>query len=288
MENKYEIEELITALNKNLNITDNEIKEIKTEIADSLFGLEIEHKVFGKGKILSENNSIIEVEFNDKLIKKFKIPDAIVNKFIILDGNIQEKIDKLIYLNNKKTDILTKLSTYKKNLDELNNIRKFESDSIICKEARQCVEQGYISIDDKVEFRTIRDVSDLFNKNYTGFQRSWIKVDSDWQRVASCFQMTSASDRNIYKNVLTADGSCFYFYVDEDSDVKKENAVIGCINHEMKITFLFLKFPNANGYKFVGVFEKDIEAMKKSIENKEYKVIYKKIDDKLDLTQFFK
>lgn len=56
----------------------------------------------------------------------------------------------------------------------------------------------------------------------------------------------------------------------------------------MKITFLFLKFPNANGYKFVGVFEKDIEAMKKSIENKEYKVIYKKIDDKLDLTQFFK
>ena len=56
----------------------------------------------------------------------------------------------------------------------------------------------------------------------------------------------------------------------------------------MQTTYLFLKYPDSTGYKFVGVFEKDIQAMEKSIEDKEYKVVYKKIDDKLELTQFFK
>lgn len=157
-----------------------------------------------------------------------------------------------------------------------------------CKEAKQCVEQGYISINDNVEFRTIRDVTDLFNKHYRGFQRSWIKIDSDWQRVASCYQMPNVSDRNIYRNILTPDGKCFYYLINEDSNVKKEEVVKGIINHEMKVTFLFLKYPNSKGYKFVGIFEKDIKAMEKSIADKEYKVVYKKIDDKLDLTQFFK
>lgn len=55
----------------------------------------------------------------------------------------------------------------------------------------------------------------------------------------------------------------------------------------MKITFLFLKYPETSGYKFVGVFEKDVEAMKKSIKTKEYKVIYKRKDTMLNLKQFF-
>lgn len=185
-----------------------------------------------------------------------------------------------------KQEIEDKINQLNNDLFIVNN--KIESKDIFCKEAKQCVEQGYICVDDNVEFKTIRDVSDLFNKHYNGFQRSWIKVDSDWQRVASCYQMSSTSDRNIYKNILTADGNYFYYLINEDSDVKKEEAVNGIIKHEMKITFLFLKYPNATGYKFVGVFEKDIDAMKKSIENMEYKVVYKKVDDKLDLTQFFK
>ncbi len=68
---------------------------------------------------------------------------------------------------------------------------------------------------------------------------------------------------------------------------KKEKAVMGIINHNMKITYLFLKYPNSAGYRFVGVFKKDVEAIKKSIKDKQYKVVYSKIDDKLDLKQFF-
>lgn len=177
-------------------------------------------------------------------------------------------------------------------IEQLNNElfstnNKIESKDILCREAKQCVEKGYISIDDDVEFKTIRDVTDLFNKHYTGFQRSWIKVDSDWKRIAACYQMSSMSDRNIYKNIFTSDGNCFYYLIDEKNDEKKKEAVEGIINHEMEITFLFLKYPNSIGYKFVGIFKKDNEAMQKSIEDKEYRVVYKKIDNKLDLTQFF-
>ena len=57
----------------------------------------------------------------------------------------------------------------------------------------------------------------------------------------------------------------------------------------METTYLFLKYPNSEGYKFVGIFEKDIEAMKESIATKKYMVIYKKKDDgdRLYLNQFF-
>ena len=129
-------------------------------------------------------------------------------------------------------------------------------------------------------------ISDLFNKNYVGFQRSWIKIDNDWKKVASCFQIDRLSDRNIYSNFLSPDGNYFYYIINEESDTKKEETVNGIINHEMEITYLFLKYPDS-GYKFYGIFKKDIDAMKKSIENKEYRVIYKKIESKLDLTQFF-
>ena len=91
----------------------------------------------------------------------------------------------------------------------------------------------------------------------------------------------------MYKNVLTEDGQYFYYLINEASDSKREEAVWGIVNHEMKTTFLFLKYPETSGYKFVGVFEKDIEAMKKSIENKEYKVMYRRIATMLNLKQFF-
>ena len=99
--------------------------------------------------------------------------------------------------------------------------------------------------------------------------------------------MSSISDRNIYRNILTADEECFYYLIKADTDAKKEEAVNGIINHEMVITYLFLKYPDT-GYKFYAVFKKDVETMKKSIEDKQYKVVYKKIDNELDLTQFFK
>ena len=172
--------------------------------------------------------------------------------------------------------------------EKMKTNEKIDYDYTTCKEAKECIEKGYISIDDNVEFKTIRDVSDLFNKNYKGFQKSWIKIDDNWQRVACCYKMPGASYKNLYKNILTAGGEYFYYLINESSDSKKEEAVLGIINHEMKMTFLFLKYPEASGYKFVGVFEKDVEAMKKSIENKEYKVVYKRTFTMLDLKQFFK
>lgn len=286
MENKEKLEEKIDELTASLDKITQKIEEYTNNIGKAILGQAIEHKSFGKGEVKHFENEIIQVQFKDNIIKKFKIPDVFVNKFIVTDKIQQEHIDSIISLTKQKDNITKEITENQKILEEIVNGKKVDSQSILCKEAKQCVEQGYISIDDDVEFRTIRDVSDLFNKHYEGFQRSWIKLDSDWQRVAGCFQIYRASDRNVYSNVLSEDGNCFYYLINEESDVKKEEAVNGIINHEMKITYLFLKYPDT-GYKFYGIFEKDIDTMKKFIADKEYKVVYKKIGDKLDLTQFF-
>ncbi len=286
MEDKEVLEEEINKLTAFLDELSEKIEKCVNNIGNNVLGNIVEHKTFGKGKVNQLENNIIQVEFKNNVIKKFKIPDVFIDRFIVTDKIQQENIDNIVSLKHQKDNTIKEIDNIKKVLDELINENKIDVQSILCKEAKKCIEQGYISVDEDVEFRTIRDVSDLFNKHYVGFQRSWIKIDNNWQRVASCFQIDRLSDRNIYSNILSPDGNCFYYIINEESDSKKEEAVNGIINHEMEVTYLFLKYPDS-GYKFYGIFKKDIDAMKKSIENKEYKVIYKKIDDKLDLTQFF-
>lgn len=154
----------------------------------------------------------------------------------------------------------------------------------VCKEAQYCINNGFIDVSDNVEFKTIRDVSDLFNKNYQGFQRSWIKIYDDWEIVASCYQMP---ENNLYENMLSADGEYFCYSLKENNAQKRIEIVNGIIKHEMQITYLFLKYPEAAGYKFVGIFKKDEEAMKKSIKDEKPMVVYKKTSDRLSLKAFF-
>lgn len=159
-----------------------------------------------------------------------------------------------------------------------------KDNNFICPAAQYCIDKGYIDVNDNVIFRTIRDVSDLFNKNYKAFQKSWIKVFNNWKIVACCFQMP---EHKIYKNELSVDGQYFYYSLKEDNPIKKEMAVDGIINHEMEITYLFLKNPAEGGYKFVGVFEKDIAKMNEYKKEQKYLVVYKKVNDRLYLNDFF-
>lgn len=285
MDNKQNLDENIQKLTSSLNDTNDLIEEYRNTIKDNLINKEITHKSFGMGKVIKLEKEIIYVQFAKDNIKKFKIPDSFINDFLAIDDEeINNKLKLLSILETDKISITEKLS---QNANVLNNEQKIDTKNIYCKEVKNCIEKGKISVDDNVEFRTIRDIAELFNKHYEGYQRSWIKIDGDWQRIAGCFQMSSISDRNIYRNILTADEECFYYLIKADTDAKKEEAVNGIINHEMVITYLFLKYPDT-GYKFYGVFKKDVETMKKSIEDKQYKVVYKKIDNELDLTQFFK
>ena len=286
MENKNIITEKIKKLNTTLEALNKKIEEKIKNIAKAYLGKEVEHKTLGKGTVIETENSIIYIEFKDKSIKKFKIPDSFINKFLIANDINLDKMNNIVKKKKKKEQLNQEILTTQIALDELKNGKKIDLSNITCKKAKQCIEKGYISVEDDIEFRTIRDVSDLFNKNYKGTQKSWIPVDSDWQRVASCYQMESSTERNIYSNIL--EGNSFYYLINAESDSEKEKAVQGIIDNNMQITYLFLKYPNSNGYKFYGVFEKDIEAMEKSIKNKKYKVVYKKVDNKLDLKQFFK
>ena len=287
LKNDNIIEEKINELNQLLIEINDKIEKKITEFSKDILGKEIEHIKFGKGIVVQQKNSIIEIQFDKDLVKKFRIPDIFINGFVKVDVVYQSQIGEIEKLINERNKISTEIVEKQNELNNLINNKKIDVNFNICLEARECIKKGYIDVDDDIEFRTIRDVTDLFNKHYSGFQRSWIKINNDWETVAACYQMTSNSDRNIYRNVLAEDGNCFYYLIDEESDVKKEEVVRGIIEHEMKFTYLFLKYPNMAGYKFFGIFEKNREAMEKSIKDKEYKVVYKKIGDKLDLTQFF-
>lgn len=148
----------------------------------------------------------------------------------------------------------------------------------VCKEAQKCINKGNIDIEDNIEFRTIRDVTDLFHKNYKGWQRSWIQIADDWSTVASCYQMP---ENNLYMNELSRDGKTFSYMLKENNLAKKRELIQGIIEHPMKTTYLFLKFPWAKGYKFVGIFEKDTEKMEELKNTDNPKVVYKRVSTQL-------
>lgn len=150
----------------------------------------------------------------------------------------------------------------------------------VCNEAKYYLEKGNINIKDTIEFKTIRDVTDLFHKNYEGYMRSWINVSEDWSIVASCYHYQA----QIYDNFYNIGDDCFYYKIRNENDTKKKEFLEDFIyRNNMKTTYLFYKFQNSKTYKFIGVFEKDIDEMKRYMEIGEYRIIYKKVRDELKL-----
>ena len=102
MDNKQSINEKLNELHTTLEDLNNRIKEGISSIAKAYLGKEIEHKTLGKGKVIDTEKSIIYIEFKDKSVKKFKIPDSFINNFLIADDINLNKMNNIVNLAEEK------------------------------------------------------------------------------------------------------------------------------------------------------------------------------------------
>ena len=128
------------------------------------------------------------------------------------------------------------------------------------------IKRGFIDIKDNASFKTVKDVSDLFNKGYKERARiSTIKLDDKWEECAACISVKTNSNK--YNNEILEGGNKIL----EASNInKKEFAKFE--SGEKRIRYFFIKnLDLVNRYTFYGIYELDNVATRKNIENKIYK-----------------
>lgn len=117
-------------------VLENELIALRKEYADiqdylnnldEIFeiGLEINHIKFGNGKIIKQVENIIEVELDNKEIKKFSIPMSFIGiKPIITTSNtdIINQCKELDKKQNEKKDLERKIKLLEFQINELNKI----------------------------------------------------------------------------------------------------------------------------------------------------------------------
>lgn len=190
-------------------------------------------------------------------------------------------------INNRIDEIVKELNDEIKSLGD--NFAVWELEY---KKPEFYIQKGFIELKDNAGFRTVQEVSELFNKGYKKSQKAYFKVNDDWSESVSCCKLKIDEDdecKNIkFLNEITSDG--MYIYESEKGD-NAENFAVAGFNEKNQKRYMFAKYRDYSGsimYKFRGVFILDIDKTEKSIEKKEYKRVWKKISDKIDISKYFK
>ncbi|AOV09163.1 malate synthase [Sporosarcina ureilytica] len=104
----------------------------------NLINEEITHKVFGEGNIVGHEESVITVDFNEK-IKKFVYPDAFGEFITLNDRSVAKSLEKIFLKREKKEEALLRkrkeeqerLALEQQLRDKLKNNRIHESSQIV-------------------------------------------------------------------------------------------------------------------------------------------------------------
>ena len=149
--------------------------------------------------------------------------------------------------------------------------------------ADEFVKKQSIEKNDNAKFRTLQDVSELFNKGYHGNQLAYFNVSKEDNEYAWCPKLKLNEDdfKNIlYENEISDDG----VYIFESSKEKNDKFVLDALKTNEK-RFVFAKYKDETGdfsYKFLGVYildrNKTMNLNKRS---------WKKIDSKISLNKYF-
>ena len=180
---------------------------------------------------------------------------------------------------NKNTDLV--IEKIKNKIKEKGD--KFVPWTNIYLEPSVYINKGSLSTLDNAKFRTIQEVSELFNKGYKGTQQAYFIVDVKNKIYVWCPTLKLDNDdcKNIpYDNELSKDGK----YIFESSKENNEKFLNSIINSSEK-RYAFAKYKDETGnksYKFIGVYVLD-----KQISKGLKKRAWKKIDDKINIRQFF-
>ena len=149
--------------------------------------------------------------------------------------------------------------------------------------ADEFVKKQSIEKNDNAKFRTLQDVSELFNKGYHGNQLAYFNVSKEDNEYAWCPKLKLNEDdfkNNLYENEISDDG----VYIFESSKEKNDKFVLDVLKTNEK-RFVFAKYRDETGdfsYKFLGVYILDrnntMNLNKRS---------WKKIDSKISLNKYF-
>ncbi|MDD4375533.1 MAG: hypothetical protein PHR25_02010 [Clostridia bacterium] len=152
------------------------------------------------------------------------------------------------------------------------------------------IDKGYIDFEENVKFRTVKEVSDLFNMGYKEGSQVTFKhtgFDNEYFWCPKLKLNNNDFGKSIpYTNEITLDGK----YIYESSKEKSFKFANDILNDSTQTRFVFGYYRDSSGenmYKFRGVFELDIDKTKEMIENKIYKRVWKKTKNTVDIKKYF-
>lgn len=154
------------------------------------------------------------------------------------------------------------------------------------KSPKYYIDKGYIEKKDNAKFHTLQLVSELFNKGYKGNQLAYFRAfkgnDIEWVWCPKLKLNIDDYKKISFDNEITEDGKYIYEAQKENNDQFLKLMV----EKGKETRYVFPYFKDETGqesYKYFGIYEFDT---KKSQEIN--KRVWVKVDDRLDLKQFFK
>lgn len=202
--------------------------------------------------------------------------------------NIENEPERIIIINKTLDEINEQIDNIvkkiKEKIIEKEKNKTFVKWKVLFEQPEFYINKKSINVSDRAAFRTIKEVSDLFNKNYSGFQKGCFDDKKEGKILVWCpklkFEKTDNGQWDIF---ISADGNT----IEESSKLEKFNfkGYIDAFNQGYTTRYVFAKFRDSSGidmYRFRGIFKLNVERTKK-----EEKAIWVKIGEEIDLSEYF-
>lgn len=206
---------------------------------------------------------------------------------VIMDEFKEERIDvvknSLEKINLRIDEIVDEI---KRRIKSLENNHNFNQWIQLYKKPDYYIKKlGYLDTKDKPAFRTVQEVSELFNKGYGGTQRCYFsaKVNSKDKIWCPKLKLNGMKYKIKWNNEITEDGKLIY-----ESSLEDNSSYLGYLkSYEEGYTtrYVFAKFKDSSGmnmYRFRGIFKLNTQKTKEK-----KKAVWEKIEDRIDLKEYF-
>lgn len=228
-----------------------------------------------------------------------------IRTYEVVENNIQRKLrnlEEIIYIGVNEPerikvfdkDFNISIEDINKRIDEIvllinNKIKKLGKDFIpwtgVEKLPEYFINKGNIDIYDDVKFKTIQDVSELFNKGYRGMQLAYFKVNENTFVWCPKLRLNDTDfKKSRYINEISDDGK----YIYESSLVDNDRFVNDVINSN-EVRYIFPKYMDECGqfmYRYAGIYKLDKKSMKRLGLKK--RVWVRDYNNNIDISKYFK
>ena len=227
------------------------------------------------------NNKGKDEERTEDILDRMKQFETIVPfepEELRIDAGANQTIESI---NNQIDIIVKKINNRIAKLPELN----WDS---VNRTTEEYIQQGCISAEENASFRTIWDVSKLFNKGYKeGCQRCWFDAVKGCKGITVwCPKVTVNADgyeiKNKYDNEISIDAALIFESAKENNDEFVSRYFSEPNSNEIRYVFPYYKTETGEyAYVFKGVYKLNLEKTK--MHNKR---VWEKFSDTLDLEKY--